>query len=136
MSPRIMSLILAASVVVASEVYVAAMRSIDYPQAALHAQIEGIAIVDVELRQDGTVSDVIGKAGHPILQRAVLSAIRKWRFSEACGTASSTRRHRLEVKFELVDDAERQPVRSFVLVDSGHAHVKARTPGWQPKSGM
>jgi hypothetical protein len=29
---------------------------------------------------------------------------------------------------------ERQPARSFVLVDSGHAHVKARPPGWQPSS--
>lgn len=57
----------------------------DYPSRARRLGIEGTTLLAVLIARDGRVADVVVKesAGHPDLDEAAASAVRRWRFEPA-----------------------------------------------------
>jgi protein TonB len=57
----------------------------DYPIASLRRGEEGIVLVNVMVRPDGTAAAVSlnRSCGHPLLDRAALDAVRRWTFEPA-----------------------------------------------------
>ncbi|PYQ48763.1 MAG: hypothetical protein DMF78_20415, partial [Acidobacteria bacterium] len=51
-----------------------------YPDLARAAHVEGIVIVDCTIDRDGRVIDARVLRGHPLLDRAALSAVRQWAY--------------------------------------------------------
>src|SRR5207245_10030260 len=49
-----------------------------YPDLARAARVEGIVIVDCTIDRDGRVIDARVLRGHPLLDQAALSAVRRW----------------------------------------------------------
>lgn len=56
-----------------------------YPPSAYRLGVEGIALVGVAVKPDGTVAKtaIVRSAGHPELDRAALEAVRRWLFEPA-----------------------------------------------------
>lgn len=53
-----------------------------YPQLAVSAQIEGLAILEAVVDEAGRVTDVtILKSAHPLLDREAIMAVKQWRYS-------------------------------------------------------
>ncbi len=58
-----------------------------YPKAAVDMQIEGEALIEVEVAADGSVLKLhlARSSGSKLLDRAALAAVRKWRFTRVAG---------------------------------------------------
>jgi TonB family protein len=52
----------------------------EYPEKASEARLTGTVVMDVTVGIDGRVSDVQVLRGIPLLSRAAVSAVRKWRY--------------------------------------------------------
>lgn len=52
----------------------------DYPDAARPAKLQGVIVLDVVVRKDGTVADVHALDGPAVLAQAAVDALRWWRF--------------------------------------------------------
>jgi TonB family protein len=66
-----------------------------YPELASRLKIKGTARVQITIAKDGNVKDVKELGGNPLLLKALVEAVKKWRY-EASSTESVT-----EVKFEF-----------------------------------
>lgn len=53
----------------------------EYPAAARQFRLSGEVVVDLVVGEDGKVEDVEVTKGRPILNEAVVRALRKWSFS-------------------------------------------------------
>ena len=51
-----------------------------YPALAKMARIQGTVRLDAVINQDGTVWDLRVISGHPLLVRAALEAVKRWRY--------------------------------------------------------
>ena len=49
-----------------------------YPEAAHQARIQGVVRLHVIIAKDGTITQMEGVSGHPLLQKAALDAVRQW----------------------------------------------------------
>jgi TonB family protein len=52
----------------------------EYPPLAIMARIQGTVRLDAVIAQDGTVQDLRVISGHPLLVRAALEAVPRWRY--------------------------------------------------------
>ena len=59
-----------------------------YPRAARERGWEGRVVLRVEVDADGSVvrADIEETSGHPVLDRAALGAVRRWRFTAGAGS--------------------------------------------------
>ena len=67
-----------------------------YPELARKMNLTGTVKVEVVVAANGSVKDAKVLGGHPVLARAALEAVRKWRFEPAAGESSGV----VEFKFE------------------------------------
>ena len=51
-----------------------------YPAIAQAARIQGTVLLSVTIAPDGSVRDVSGISGPPLLQAAAVTAVRSWRY--------------------------------------------------------
>jgi protein TonB len=52
----------------------------DYPPLAKMARIQGTVKLDAVISKDGTIADLKVISGHPLLVRAALDAVQRWRY--------------------------------------------------------
>ena len=52
-----------------------------YPDEAKSARIQGVVLLQVQVDEQGLVSDVKIFRGHPLLEQAAMEAVRQWRYS-------------------------------------------------------
>jgi protein TonB len=52
----------------------------DYPEEARQQRIEGLVVLDVRTREDGTIEEVKLVSGQPTLADAAMAAVKQWRF--------------------------------------------------------
>ena len=52
----------------------------DYPELARLARIEGEVELEAVIGADGTVEELKVRRGHPLLVKAAIDAVRKWRY--------------------------------------------------------
>jgi protein TonB len=53
----------------------------EYPPVARQLKMEGSVDVEAEISEEGTVLDVRIVTGNPVLTKAAVQAVRKWRFT-------------------------------------------------------
>jgi TonB family protein len=60
-----------------------------YPDLARQARIQGTVLLDVTVNEQGEVTDVKYMRGHPLVEQAVIDAVKQWRYAPTCidGTA-------------------------------------------------
>ncbi|HLM61399.1 MAG TPA: energy transducer TonB, partial [Pyrinomonadaceae bacterium] len=51
-----------------------------YPPMARNMRMTGVVKVDLVIDEDGKVAEVQNTSGPPMLQRAAMDAVRKWKF--------------------------------------------------------
>jgi protein TonB len=49
-----------------------------YPPLARQARIQGMVVLQAVIGKDGTVQDLRGVSGHPLLTAAAIEAVRQW----------------------------------------------------------
>jgi TonB family protein len=76
------------------------VESLEYPQLARTASIEGMVVVQVKIGPSGNVLEVRGLSGPPILQRAALTNAKTWRFD-----SGAARTIRITYEFRLTRPA-------------------------------
>lgn len=52
----------------------------EYPPLAKMARIQGVVRLDATISKDGTIQDLKVISGHPLLVRAALDAVQRWRY--------------------------------------------------------
>jgi len=52
----------------------------DYPQLAKMARIQGVVRLEAIISKDGTIQDLKVVSGHPLLVKAALEAVQRWRY--------------------------------------------------------
>jgi protein TonB len=52
----------------------------EYPPLAKMARIQGTVRLDATISKDGTIQDLKVISGHPLLVRAALDAVQRWRY--------------------------------------------------------
>lgn len=52
----------------------------DYPDEARDRQLQGAVVLDIHIRQDGTVQETKLVSGEPLLADAAMAAVKQWRF--------------------------------------------------------
>ena len=52
----------------------------EYPPLAKMARIQGTVRLDAVISKDGTIQDLKVISGHPLLVRAALDAVQRWRY--------------------------------------------------------
>jgi TonB family protein len=57
------------------------VESLEYPDAARGAQIQGVVKVTVRIAQDGHVVEASAQSGHPILRHEAEANAKKWTFN-------------------------------------------------------
>jgi TonB family protein len=89
---------------IAQDIRVFHVESLEYPRVALFAQIEGKVEVEVTLNSDGRVQAAKATSGDSLLRRDAEQNVSKWKFR-------STREGKLTVTyhFMLKDPAIRNP---------------------------
>jgi TonB family protein len=55
----------------------------EYPEIAARMSLRGTAMVEAQVRPDGTVKEVRVLGGHPLLADSLASAVRLWRYQPA-----------------------------------------------------
>jgi periplasmic protein TonB len=68
----------------------------EYPPAAKAMRIEGVVRMEVVIAANGTPKAVEVKGGHPLLVRAAVNAVHKWKWA----AAPRESRELVEVKFQ------------------------------------
>jgi hypothetical protein len=58
------------------------IESMEYPQMARIAHLEGVVTADVEVDSAGHLRKVVTEGGHPVLAEAVKKSLLNWTFSE------------------------------------------------------
>jgi TonB family protein len=71
----------------------------DYPQEARQAGIAGDVVLDVRLRDNGTVWEVGVIEGHPLLAAAAVRAVREWRYPPVAAKPGTRARFVVVVTF-------------------------------------
>jgi protein TonB len=51
-----------------------------YPQMAKIAHIQGDVLLQAKISKTGSIEDLRGVSGHPILMQAALDAVRQWKY--------------------------------------------------------
>jgi TonB family protein len=77
--------------------HVVHLESLEYPEIARIAQIEGNIHVQVKIGPDGRVTSAVGQSGNPILKKCAEENARKWVFEPG---ADST----LEITYKFLLD--------------------------------
>jgi periplasmic protein TonB len=74
----------------------------DYPRLASTRKWEGVVLVTIDVRVDGSVSDVrvVTSSGYKVLDEEVLSTVRGWRFQPA-RTAGIAQKSEIEKRFRF-----------------------------------
>jgi TonB family protein len=73
-----------------------------YPPEAIAQRVEGPVVLDVKVRADGTVRDVLVVSGEPLLTEAAVEAVRQWRFRPNPGNVGAMENQtRITVRFSL-----------------------------------
>ncbi|MGB9234013.1 MAG: TonB family protein [Terriglobales bacterium] len=73
-----------------------------YPAKAQTMRLEGKVVVDVMVREDGTVGDLKVLEGHPMLAEAVLDAVKNWRYEPFLLNGRPTKREtKVTINFRL-----------------------------------
>lgn len=67
-----------------------------YPELARRLNLQGTVRVQVTVSPDGSVKNVKGMGGNPVLLDALVSAVRKWKYEPA------DKESVVEVKFEFL----------------------------------
>jgi TonB family protein len=73
-------------VVVPPQVIIRSQKAPDYPPAALAARFEGVVVMELHVRIDGTVGEAkVVDCSHPNIgfEEAAIAATKKWRFEPA-----------------------------------------------------
>ena len=52
-----------------------------YPELARRVRVSGTVVLDVQIDEEGNVSDVRVLSGHPLLTAAAVEAVRRWKYS-------------------------------------------------------
>jgi protein TonB len=52
-----------------------------YPELARRARVSGTVILDVQIDEEGNVSDIRVLSGHPLFNTAAVEAVRRWKYS-------------------------------------------------------
>jgi protein TonB len=52
----------------------------EYPQLAKMARIQGVVRLEAIISKDGTIQDLKVVSGHPLLVKAALEAVQRWRY--------------------------------------------------------
>jgi len=52
-----------------------------YPELARRARVSGTVVLDVQIDEEGNVSDVRVLSGHPLLTGAAVEAVRRWKYT-------------------------------------------------------
>jgi TonB family protein len=55
----------------------------EYPEIAARMSLRGTAMVEAQVRADGTVKEVRVLGGHPLLADSLANAVRLWRYQPA-----------------------------------------------------
>ncbi|MFH1574251.1 MAG: energy transducer TonB, partial [Acidobacteriota bacterium] len=53
----------------------------EYPALAIRARVSGMVILQVQVNEEGSVTDVQVLSGHPMLVQAAVLAVSQWRYS-------------------------------------------------------
>ncbi len=53
----------------------------EYPELARRARISGHVVMEIQVDEDGSITDIKVLSGHPLLVDAALKAARQWRYS-------------------------------------------------------
>ena len=70
----------------------------DYPPTARAQHIEGLAILDIDIAEDGSVANAVAISGDPLLTSAALQAVKQWQYRPDPGRTS---RVRVTLQFSL-----------------------------------
>lgn len=62
-----------------------------YPDLARRAHVEDVVSLEVTVDEEGNVTDVKVVRGHPLLIEDAVRAVRQWKYSRLCSTASRSR---------------------------------------------
>ncbi len=65
----------------------------EYPELAKRLNIRGVARIEATVAPDGSVKEIRELGGNPVLLRALISAVRKWKYEPMNRTSS------IEVRF-------------------------------------
>lgn len=52
----------------------------EYPQLARQARIQGMVMLQAVISKEGTIENLVVLSGHPMLVRAALDAVQRWRY--------------------------------------------------------
>lgn len=105
-----------------------------YPRNAQLARIEGLVVVECSIAEDGTVSRVEVKSGHPVLGKAALENAKTWRFRRS-GAANEPSTVQLTFEFRLEGACKTQCCNErFVFRYPDRISVTSEQPGIEPKN--
>jgi len=76
------------------------VESLQYPQLARNASIQGVAVVRARIGTSGNVVEVDAVSGHPLLKRAAVANAKTWKFDAGPATTVEIR-----YEFKLVKPA-------------------------------
>ncbi len=93
-----------------------------YPRAAKEKRIQGTAIDEIMIGQNGQVLDVKTASAHPVFADYVISALKQWRFKPL--TKESTLR--VTTKFEFLDKDCSEGTDQYPIISE--THVSADLP--------
>jgi protein TonB len=77
---------------------------LSYPSSAERRGLEGVAVIAVEVGEDGTVAStrVLRSSGHRVLDRAAQRNLSRWKFDPAAVRAAARgRTFRQDVQFQI-----------------------------------
>jgi protein TonB len=52
-----------------------------YPPIALSAGVQGVVILEATISENGTIENVRTLRSHPLLERAAVEAVKRWRYT-------------------------------------------------------
>jgi len=105
-----------------------------YPRNAQMARIEGVVVVECSIAEDGTVSRVEVKSGHPVLGKAASENAKTWRFKRS-GAANEPSTVQLMFEFRLDGTCKTQCCNErFVFRYPDHVSVTSEQPGIEPQN--
>jgi len=94
-----------------------------YPRAAQAGRIQGTAIADITIGQDGQVIDVKTVSAHPVFAGYVVSALKQWRFKHLPNESTL----RVTTRFEFDDDCSQDTGKRSTISET---HVSADLPSF------
>ncbi len=95
-----------------------------YPPLALTAAVSSQVRVLVTLTAEGTVRTAQVTTGHPLLDRAAVSAAKRWTFN----TGGEERQATLTFAFEIISDTVPREDNAAVFLPPFHVKIPGRLP--------